>query len=142
MSPKPQPGQQLEPQGAAAAPSQQGAAEENRQKTDDNWLFSKLSQAVLDSFSESQKQALHEAITDPKSGPPVNIRVTVPFWRRQFYLTVLSGQEKRSLLRRRHERAHYPIRTIANIFFAISFAVAFYAVALVALALFSSVLEV
>jgi len=120
----------------------QGPAPENQEILAENWLFSRLSQTVLDSFSESQKQALHEAITDPKSGPPVNIRLTVPFWRRQFYLAVLSGQEKRSLVRRRHERARYPVRTIANIFFAISFAVVFYAVALVALALFSSVLEV
>ena len=44
--------------------------------------------------------------------------------------------------RRHHERARYPLRTVANFFFAIGFAVSFYAVALVVLALLSSVLEV
>ncbi len=120
------------------SPEQKGNPEEKAE----NWLFAQLSEDTLKSFSEGQKQALHEVITDPKAGPPVNIRLTVPLWRRQFYLTVLSGQEKRSSDRRRFERARYPLRTIANIFFAISFAVAFYALALVALALFSSVLEV
>ena len=137
MSPEQQPEQQPGQQNEVATPT--GGVTEG---TVNNWLFAQLSPDTLESLSESQKQALHEAITDPKAGPPVNIRLTIPFWGRQFYLTVLSGQEKRSWGRRRHERSHYPLRTLANIFFSIGFAVAFYAIALVALALFSAVLEV
>lgn len=111
-------------------------------KTADNWMFARLQPAIFDSLTEQQKLALHEAVTGSASGPPVNIRLTAPLGRRRFYLTILSGLEKRGGDRRRHERARYPLRTVANFFFAIGFAVAFYALALVALALFASVLEI
>lgn len=110
--------------------------------TPENWMFARLPADIFESLTKQQKQALHEAVTGSSEGPPVNIRLSIPFFSRRFYLTVLSGTEKRSGDRRRHERSRYPLRTVANFFFAIGFAVAFYAIALVALALFASVLEV
>lgn len=128
--------------GNAATPADQALDDGNTGKTEDNWMFARLQPTILDSLSEQQKQALHEAVTLSASGPPVNIRLTVPLWSRPLYLTVLSGLEQRSDDRRRHERTRYPLRTVANFFFAIGFVVAFYALALVALALFASVLEI
>ena len=125
--------------GDAATPADQASDDE---KTADNWMFARLQPTILDSLSEQQKQALHEAVTRSASGPPVNIRLTVPPWSRRYYLTVLSGLEQRGGDRRRQERTRYPLRTVANFFFAIGFVVAFYALALVALALFASVLEI
>ena len=136
--------------GDAATPANQALDRENTGKitgeitgkTIDNWMFARLQPAIFDSLTKQQKLALHEAVTGSASGPPVNIRLTVPFGRSRFYLTILSGLEKRGGDRRRHERTRYPLRTVANFFFAIGFAVAFYALALVALALFASVLEI
>jgi hypothetical protein len=125
--------------GDAATPADQASDDE---KTADNWMFARLQPTILDSLSEQQKQALHEAVTGSASGPPVNIRLTIPLWSRRFYITVLSGLEQRGGDRRRLERTRYPLRTVANFFFAIGFVVAFYALALVALALFASVLEI
>ena len=107
-----------------------------------NWLFAKLSAELLASFSDDQKRALHEAVSDATARPPVNIRLTIPLPGRRFYVTIFSGQEKRSPNRRRHERTRHPVRTVANIFFILGFAATFYLLALMALALFSAVVEI
>ena len=54
---------------------------------------------------------------------------------------MVGGQEKRTAERRAHDHHRYPLRTVANIFFFIGLATAFYAAALVALAMFSAVIE-
>ncbi|MEX2450556.1 MAG: hypothetical protein WD407_06850 [Rhodospirillales bacterium] len=112
------------------------------QTASQNWLFAKLSAELLASFSDDQKRALHKAVSDAAAYPPVNIRLTIPLPGRRFYVTILSGQEKRSHDRRRHERTRHPVRTVANIFFILGFAVTFYLLALTALALFSTVVEI
>ncbi|MEQ8195002.1 MAG: hypothetical protein RIB59_10990 [Rhodospirillales bacterium] len=107
-----------------------------------NWLFAKLSAATLGSFTEEQKRAIHGAVSESTTRPPVNIRMTIPLPGRRFYLTILSGQEQRGHERRRHERRRHPLRTAANVFFIFGFAVAFYIFAVMALALFSAVVEI
>ena len=72
---------------------------------------------------------------------PVDIRFTVPFFGRKFYVTVVSGAEKRSTERRAEERHHYPLRTVANVFFFIGLATLFYTVVVIALALQSAIVE-
>lgn len=110
--------------------------------TAQNWLFTKLPADILESFSEGQKLALHQAITDATTRPPVNIRLSIPLPGRRFYLTILSGQEKRGHHRRRDERTRHPVQTAANVFFVLGFTVTFYALALMALALLSAVVEI
>ncbi len=107
-----------------------------------NWLFGRLSPDVLGSLSQAQKEALHQVVSGSLAGPPVNIRLNLPFLGHRYYITVFGGKEKRSHERQRHERHRYPLRTAANIFFAIGFAVVFYVIALLGLALFSAVIEV
>lgn len=72
---------------------------------------------------------------------PVDIRFTLPFFGRKFYVTVVSGAEKRSPDRRAEERHHYPLRTVANVFFFIGLATLFYMAAVIALALQSAIVE-
>lgn len=72
---------------------------------------------------------------------PIDIRFSLPFWGGWFYVTILSGPERRSTERRKSERHRYPLRTAANIFFVAGTAAAFYAVALVVLAFASSIVE-
>ena len=72
---------------------------------------------------------------------PVDIRFSLPFLGGWFYVTVLSGPERRNAERRAEQRHHYPLRTAANIFFVLGAAAGFYALALVILAFVSSIVE-
>jgi hypothetical protein len=72
---------------------------------------------------------------------PVDIRFTLPFFGGWFYVTILSGPERRSAERRDRERHRYPLRTAANVFFVVGAAVAFYAAALIVIAFASSIIE-
>lgn len=105
-------------------------------------LFDRLPEWVLDSLSNEQRDAIHQAAEDPAwKRSPVDIRVTIPFLGKKFFITVVSGAEKRSPERRDQERHHYPVRTAANIFFFIGLATLFYVAAMVALALQSAIIE-
>jgi hypothetical protein len=48
---------------------------------------------------------------------PVNIRVSLPFFSRRFYLTLVAGHERRPIERLRSERSENPLATRANIIF-------------------------
>lgn len=107
-----------------------------------NWLFARLPDWVLDSLNPDQAEAIHAIITDPtQTKPPVNIRMSVPFLGRRYFLTIVGGREKRSLERRAHERHHYPVRTVANVFFVLGVGTIFYILAIFALALHSAIFE-
>lgn len=107
-----------------------------------NWLFERLPDRVMDTLTPAQKDALHQAVDDPSwKRPPVNIRFSVPFIHRRFYVTIVSGKERRSPERRATERHKYPLRTIANAFFFVGAATVFYVLAVIALALQSAIVE-
>jgi len=108
-----------------------------------NWLFERLPEWVMDTLSNEQKEAIHEAVENPSWKPsPVNIRFTVPFFKRDFYITVVGGEENRNAERRAHERHKYPLRTVANVFFFIGLGTLFYMLAVFFLALQSAVVSV
>jgi len=46
---------------------------------------------------------------------PINIRVTVPFAPRPFFITLIAGTERRGAERLRQERARHPINTWGNL---------------------------
>ena len=107
-----------------------------------NWLFARLPPWVIDTMTNEQKEAIHTAVLDSaQAPPPVNIRMTLPFFSHRYYVTILGGEEKRSPGRIAHERHRYPLRTIANVFFFIGLATLFYMVALIGLAIHSAILE-
>ena len=107
-----------------------------------NWLFERLPEWVMDTLSSEQKKAIHEAVGNPSwKRPPVNIRFTVPFFKSEFYITVVGGEEKRNAERRAQERHKYPLRTIANVFFFIGLGTLFYMLAVFLLALQSAIIE-
>ena len=108
-----------------------------------NWLFERLPESVMDTLSNKQKEAIHEAVENPSwKRPPVNIRLTVPFLKSKFYVTVVGGEEKRNAERRAHERYKYPLRTVANVFFFIGLGTLFYMLAVFLPALQSAVVSV
>ncbi len=101
-----------------------------------DWLFARLPDWVIDTLSNDQKEAIHQAATDPSwTSPPINIRFSVPLFTRRYFLTLVGGEEKRSLDRRSRERNRYPMRTAANIFFFIGLAAIGYIVALAGFAI-------
>lgn len=107
-----------------------------------NWLFERLPAWVVDTLTAEQKEAIHKVIADPSwKRPPVNIRFTLPIIHKQFYITVVSGEEKRSSERRRRDRHHYPLRTAANVFFFVGIATVFYMAAVMMLAVQSAIIE-
>lgn len=107
-----------------------------------NWLFERLPAWVVDTLTAEQKEAIHRVIEDPSwKRPPVNIRFTVPIIHKQFYVTVVSGEEKRSTERRHRDRHSYPLRTAANVFFFVGIATVFYMAAVVVLAVQSAIIE-
>jgi len=105
-------------------------------------LDSRLPGDVAETLSDAQREALQGAFAGQAwTRSPVNIRFSLPFINRRFYVTIVSGEEKRSRERRDSERHHYPLRTAANVFFFVGLATAFYVAALVALALQSAIVE-
>ncbi len=48
---------------------------------------------------------------------PVNIRLSVPFFTRRYYLTFITGKEHRSTERLAEEREKHPLSTTANMIF-------------------------
>ncbi len=106
------------------------------------WLFERLPPWVADTLTTEQKEAIHEALRGAEwASHPVNIRFTVPFIGRYYYVTVVGGEGRRSAERRAHDHNKYPLRTVANVFFFLGVGAAFYAAALVGLALYGVVVE-
>ena len=105
-------------------------------------FFERLPEWVIDTLSPEQKEAIHQAAEEPSWGQsPVNIRFTLPFLRRKYYITVVGGSERRSDERRAKERHHYPLRTLANVFFFVGLATVFYMAAVIVLALQTAIVE-
>ena len=46
---------------------------------------------------------------------PVNLRITIPFFPRRIFLTLIVGTEKREPVRLRAERKHHPVDTLGNL---------------------------
>ena len=107
-----------------------------------NWLFARLPPWVIDTLTNEQKEAIHQAALDPSwNRPPINIRFTIPLLTRRFFFTVVGGEEKRSTERRARDRNRYPLRTLANLFFGLGVAALFYVVVIMGLAVHSSIFE-
>tara|TARA_B100000315_G_scaffold154243_1_gene142789 strand:+ start:1342 stop:1599 length:258 start_codon:yes stop_codon:yes gene_type:complete len=72
---------------------------------------------------------------------PVNIRFSLPFFGRRYFLTILGGSELRGPERRAAERQNHPIKTASNVVFVAGFAIIFYIIGFIAIAVQSSIVE-
>lgn len=105
-------------------------------------VFSRLPEWVNDTLSAEQKDAIQHAIAQQAwRKHTIDIRLSLPVLGHRFYLTVVGGEEKRDVERLRQQRHHYPLRTLANIFFFLGIATVFYVVALVGVAMHSAIIE-
>ncbi len=64
-------------------------------------------------FSPAQLEVVKTAFEAWQGPRPVDIRVTVPIWRRR-YLVVLAGADRRSPERNKEERMNHPLWVIGN----------------------------
>lgn len=107
-----------------------------------NWLFSRLPGHVADTLTTEQRDAIHQIIATASLGrPPVNIRFSFPLAKWRLYLAVIAGSERRDETRRARDRAHHPLHTLGNFFFALGVAMLFYLAIFFALALHSAIIE-
>lgn len=72
----------------------------------------RMPREIARSFTAKQLEALNRAFAP---GPHhVDLRVSIPLWRR-FYLVLLLGPEQRSAERRRQDRFQRPLWTVPNV---------------------------
>jgi hypothetical protein len=109
----------------------------------DGWLLGRLPRPIADSFTAEQRAALREAAAIPanRDRPPVNIRFSVPILKWRFFVAVFGGAERRSPERRARDREQNPLATFGNLLFILGVVLAFYLIALIAIALSTSILE-
>jgi len=72
---------------------------------------------------------------------PVNIRFSLPLFSRRYFLSIIGGSEKRGPERRAAERLNHPIKTTTNVLFVAGFAIIFYVVGFLVIAVQSSIVE-
>ncbi len=79
-------------------------------------LLANMPEDVGNSFTDLQLTMIEHALEGGRwQVHPVDLRLSIPLLWRRFYLVLLAGPERRSPERRRGERIHRPIRTIANL---------------------------
>ncbi len=80
------------------------------------WLLDSVPSDVAQSFTETQLAAIEHAIEDRSHGRlPVDIRFSVPFIWRRFFVVFLAGPERRSPERLSRERVKHAFWTVANV---------------------------
>lgn len=105
-------------------------------------LLERLPEAIRDSLTPEQRQALSAFAAPPPANPhPVDLRVTLPVPGRPMFLSVLAGPERRSRSRRTLERQRHPLHTIGNIVFLGTSLVGVYVLGLAAFLAAGSVLQ-
>jgi len=104
-------------------------------------LLEKVPRAVAGSFTPEQLAALRNAVQPATwRKHPINIRVTLPFIGRRFFITLVGGQEHRGTDRILRERTANPLGTPTNILFMLGVGGAFYLVAVLGMFAFSNLI--
>ena len=86
-----------------------------RQRTMRDCLLGPMDPEIAKSFTESQLRELERVlVASPSRRLPIDIRMTVPFFRRRYFMTFVAGRELRSAERLKQERAEHAFWTFAN----------------------------
>ena len=105
-------------------------------------LLSRLPKDIIESFSAEQKAALWAAANAPTwRRHPVNLRFVAGLFGRRYFVTIVAGPERRSPDRQRRESMLNPVRTLSNILFIVGALGSFYLTAVLAISLFSLLIE-
>jgi hypothetical protein len=105
-------------------------------------LLESLPSDVRDSFTESQRDALGEAMSSRTwRRQSVDIRLSLPFFSQGYFLTIVAGRERRPAPRRKAERVFHPLGTVGNTLFMGAITMVICSVLLIAALVYSSVLS-
>lgn len=105
-------------------------------------LLARVPRAVRDTLTVEQKQGIANAMREVAwRKHPVDVRMSIPFFRRRFYFTMIAGEENRSNERRKIEQSLRPVRTMGNMMFILGIAAFFYLFAIFGIFFYSQVLE-
>ncbi|MGB0747217.1 MAG: hypothetical protein ACPGO3_00590 [Magnetospiraceae bacterium] len=104
-------------------------------------LLTQLPQEVTLGLSERQKTALARALREAPRRHPVNIRLTLPFFGRRYFLALVAGSESRGPQRRARDRAENPVTTLPNMLFFLGIVTVFYVSALIFFLIHSALIE-
>ena len=79
-------------------------------------LLGPMDPEIARSFTDIQIRELERVLTAPSARRlPIDIRITVPFLRRGFFITFLAGPERRSAERLKEERTKHALWTFWNV---------------------------
>lgn len=80
-------------------------------------FLARLPHEVAGSFTKVQREGLGAGLATGRwrVRHPVDLRFTLPFFGRQFYVVLLGGRERRPAVRRRLDRLIRPIWTVAKL---------------------------
>ena len=79
-------------------------------------LLKRMDRDIAKSFSEVQLCELERVLTSQTTKrPPIDVRITVPFFWHRVFVTFLAGPERRSARRLKKERGKHTLWTLANI---------------------------
>ncbi|MBF0129587.1 MAG: hypothetical protein HQL33_06315 [Alphaproteobacteria bacterium] len=105
-------------------------------------LLARVPRAVKDTLTIEQKQGIANAMREVAwRKHPVDMRLSIPFFSRRFYFTMIAGEEQRSSERRKIEQNLRPVRTMGNMMFILGIAAVFYLFAIFGIFFYSQVLE-
>jgi len=109
----------------------------------DRLLHHRLDGDFVASLEDWQRHAITEALETAKwsNQHPLNLRLSIPLFKRRFYLTIVGGPEQRTQARLKEERHTHPIRSVVNLLFAVGVVGGAAVLMLLVLALYSSILE-
>ena len=91
-------------------------------------FFDRLPPHVIAGMTAEQRSAISAVVRERANAPPVNIRLSIPFFGGGFYLSLVAGRERRNAARLGLERTVNPLRTVGNMLFVIGTAFGLYLV--------------
>ncbi|OFX11815.1 MAG: hypothetical protein A2516_02885, partial [Alphaproteobacteria bacterium RIFOXYD12_FULL_60_8] len=110
-------------------------------KVEEKWLEARLTREILDTLDDKQKMAIGKAMRKAAwEAHPVDMRLTIPFFKTRYFLTILGGKDARNKERTQIEKAAHPVRKPGNIVFAFGASAAFTLLFVIASLIYSGVI--
>jgi len=106
-------------------------AGQDRQSAQVEEVIARVPPEVLAALNDEQVATLAAAIaeTRPWRQHPINIRLTLPWFSRRLFITLIGGVDRRNSERRARDRQAHPLSTRSNVIFLSIVAVGLYAIA-------------
>ena len=81
-------------------------------------FLDRMPSRMAGTFTGEQRAALYRALkAESWRNHPVNIRLSIPFFGKGFYLTLVAGREKRAKARLKRQKRIFPLHRLGNILF-------------------------